>query len=1205
MKKQILDGCTAAAHVAFALSDVATVYPITPVASMGDTAMKWGLAGRLNLMGQPLEVREMESELGAAGAVHGAAAAGALATTFTASQGLMLMIPNMYKISGEMLPVVFHVGCRSLATHALSIFGDHQDVMACRATGFAMLASASVQETMDLGLVAHLASIEGSLPVLHFFDGWRTSSEMGTIDVIDYEDMRPLVNWDKVDEFRRKAMNPEHPDQRGSAQNPDVYFQNREASNRYYDAFPGIVQEAMDKVAGLTGRQYHLVDYCGAADADRVIVVIGSAADVVSETVGYLNRECGYKTGVVKIRLYRPFPVEAFLAALPKSVRTVAVLDRTKEPGAQHEPLCEDVMTALYGTPQSSAIRVIGGRYGLSSKEFDPPMVKAVFDEMAKEKPQNPFTVGINDDVTHLSLEVTDHIETEVAAGTHQTILYAIGNDGTVGGTKQVAEIIGNSPGLYAQAYFSYSAKKSGGYTISQLRIGKAPVTSAYGIDGADYIGCHKTSYVNRFSMLDKIKAGGIFVLNSPWTPQQMCSKLPLDMRKAIADKKLRFYNIDADKIAAQCGLGTRINMPMETVFLYLTEIIPFEEASGALKEQIKKSYIHEGGDVVEMNLKAVSMTVEALHEVDYCSIDGWTTQPEDLRRSETTFATPELESFIKNVHTPCIKGRGDIIPVSALDPAGILPMGTTAYEHRRIATRVPVWDAEKCVECTKCSLVCPHAAIRPFILTAEEAEKAPEGFKMKDAVGTPALKGYKFHIQNYTEDCLGCSSCSIICQGHALTMTPIEDVIDTEPRLLEWTKENVTLKDNLLPRASVNGSQLQQPCLEFSGACAGCGETPYVKLLTQLFGERLLIANATGCSSIWGANFPSNAYCTNQHGKGPAWGNSLFEDNGEYGYGMLVAIEQRRHRVAEQARALIVKPETPACLKEPLEAWYSAKDNPELSASTGEQLKSMLESVKALDPAYAKLLKDADLFGKKSVWCIGGDGWAYDIGFAGLDHVLASGEPIKVLVMDTECYSNTGGQTSKATPRSAVAKYSPEGKRVAKKELGRMMMTYGSVYVASISLGANYQQAIDALMEAERYPGPAIVIAYCPCLTHGIRPGLGHSIVEQRRAVESGYWPLYRFNPVAYAKGEKALTIDSVIPGPDHSGNNGSSALTVSPPYPNREPVRTVDEYVMNEDRYADLGMTAPNKAGILRPKLQQDCNRNLDALKLIAGEK
>ncbi len=1202
MNKQILDGCTAAAHVAFALSDVATIYPITPIASMGDTAQKWGLEGRKNLMGQAMEVQELESELGAAGAVHGALAAGALATTFTSSQGLMLMIPNMYKIAGELLPGVFHVGCRSLATHALSIFGDHQDVMACRATGFTMLASASVQETMDLALVAHLASIEGSLPVLHFFDGWRTSSEMDTIDVIDYESMRPLVNWDKVNEFRRRSMNPEHPDLRGSAQNPDVYFQNREAANKFYNAFPAIVQEAMDKVATITGRQYHLVDYHGATDADRVIVVMGSAADVVSETVDYLNSEKGYKTGVIKVRLYRPFPAEELVKALPGSVKCVAVLDRTKEAGSVHEPLCEDVISALY--PTGRAIKVIGGRYGLSSKEFNPAMVKAVFDEMANEHPRQEFTVGINDDVTHLSLDFSEPVETSATAETFQTIFYAIGNDGTVGATKQVADVIGSEPGIYAQAYFNYSAKKSGGYTISQLRVGHSPVTSAYEIEDADYVGCHKTSYVNRFTMVDKAKEGGFFVLNSPWSAQDMTTKLPLEMRKTIADKHLRFFNIDADKIAAQCGLLPRINVIMETVFLYLSKLLPFESALSELKKRISSTYMHEGGDVVARNLKAMDMAVAALKEIDYNSVDGWTTTPQETKKRTLSFGNPQIESFIRNIHTPCIKGQGNSIPVSQLAPDGVMPMGTTAYEHRRIATKIPVWDAEKCVECTECSLVCPHAAIRPVLLNAGEVAKAPEGFPMKPAHGDSALEGLQYHIQVYPEDCLGCSSCSIICPGKALTMTPIDDAEEAALSQLEWVKANVTIKDTLLPVESLRGSQLRKPGLEFSGACAGCGETPYVKLLTQLFGERLLIANATGCSSIWGANFPSNAYCAVKDGKGPAWGNSLFEDNGEYGFGMLLAVEQRRKRVADQVKDLIDSPQTPAYLKASLEAWYTNRNDAELSARTGEELKSILTPFSQSDGDLKDLFEASDMFAKKSVWAIGGDGWAYDIGFAGLDHVLASGKPIKILVMDTECYSNTGGQTSKATPRSAVAKYAPDGKRVAKKELGRMMMTYGSVYVASIALGANYQQAIDALVEAERYPGPAIVIAYCPCLNHGIRPGLGHSIVEERRAVEAGYWPLYRFNPEAYAKGETPLTMDSVLPGPDNSGTNGSAPFTESPGYPNPEPVRTVSEYAMNEDRYADLNMVDPKEAGILRPELQKDCSRNLYELKKIAGQ-
>ncbi|WP_297059423.1 pyruvate:ferredoxin (flavodoxin) oxidoreductase [uncultured Duncaniella sp.] len=1199
MRKEILDGCTAAAHVAYALSDVATIYPITPVASMGQTAQKWGLEGRLNLMGQALEVREMESELGAAGAMHGALAAGSLATTFTASQGLMLMIPNMYKMAGEMLPGVFHVGCRSVATHALSIFGDHQDVMGCRSTGLTMLASASVQEAMDLGLVAHLAAIDGSLPVLHFFDGWRTSSEMNTIDVIDYDTIRQLVDWDKVREFRRRAMNPEHPDLRGSAQNPDVYFQNTEARNRYYDAFPAIVQAAMDRMAKSIGRQYHLVDYFGAPDADRVIVIMGSGADVVSETVDYLNRERGYKTGVIKIRLYRPFPVEAFRNALPASVRTVAVMDRTKEAGAQHEPLCQDVISAIYsGHIPSPAPKVIGGRYGLSSKEFNPSMVKAVFDEMADENPRLTFTVGINDDVTHLSLDVKEKVDTSASSGSYQTILYAIGNDGTVGGTKQVASIIGNTPGLYAQAYFSYSAKKSGGYTISQLRVAHDPVTSAYGIESADYVGCHKASYVHRFSMLDNIKHGGIFVLNSPWTAEQMIARIPLSMRAKIADKKLRFYNIDADSIAAKVGLAPRVNMPMEAVFLYLSHIIPYETGLSELQQKIRETYIHEGGDVVRRNIQAVSMAIDALKEIDYANIDGWSTAPDKTRQPSPIFRNAIVKDFIEKIHTPCIKGNGDDVPVSAFTPDGTMPMGTTAYEHRRIATRVPVWDADKCVECTECSLVCPHAAIRPFILNAEEANSAPKDIVTKEATGADALKGYRFRIQNFTEDCLGCSSCSLICPGHALTMTPIEDVIESELPKLEWIRENVSPKEDLIPAESVNGSQLRMPYLEFSGACAGCGETPYIKLLTQLFGQRLIIANATGCSSIWGANFPSNAYCTDSKGHGPAWGNSLFEDNAEYGFGMLVSVKQRREHLVNLVKGLIESESTMPYLKEPLEAWLSSREDPKLSAATASQLIAMISPVKDVSPKYAELLESADLLAKKSVWAIGGDGWAYDIGFAGLDHVLASGEPIKILVMDTECYSNTGGQTSKATPRACVAKYSPDGKSTPKKNLGRMMMTYGDIYVASISLGANYQQAIDALVEAERYQGPAIVIAYCPCINHGIRPGLGHSIIEERRAVEAGYWPLYRFNPEAYEKGENPLTIDHVIPGPDNSGTNGSNEETTSHKFSNSEPLDYIAQYIKEEDRYIDLNMISPERADLLQPKLQQDCNRENEAL-------
>ena len=1201
MNKQILDGCTAAAHVAYAMSEIATIYPITPIASMGDTAKKWGMHGRLNLFGQKLEVREMESELGAAGAVHGALVGGALATTFTASQGLMLMIPNMYKIAGELLPAVFHVGCRSLANHALSIFGDHQDVMECRATGFTMLVSASVQETMDLAVVAHIAAIKGSLPVLHFFDGWRTSSEMDTIDVIDYDSIAKIMPFEEVEAFRRRAMNPEHPDTRGTAQNADVYFQNSEATNRYYDAFPSIVQEAMDSLAGITGRQYHLVDYVGAPDADRVIVIMASGADVAAEASEWLNREKGYKTGVIKVRLYRPFPAEQFLKALPPTVKSIAVLDRTKEPGSVHEPLCQDVITALFEAGRSD-IKVIGGRYGLSSKEFDPSMVKAVFDHLASQEPKRTFTVGINDDVTHLSLAPEDNINTLASSDCFQAVLYGIGNDGTVSGTRQAASVLAEDPDLYAQLYFSYSAKKSGGYTISQLRVGHSPISSAYSIIDADYVGCHKASYVNRFDMIDKLREGGTFVLNSPWEADQMIKFLPLKMRQQIAAKKLKFYNIDADSIAAKEKLAPHINMPMEVVMLKLAGIMPFEKAYQALQQTIKTTYMHEGGEIVDRNLKAISMALDALHEIDYNSIEGWNSAPEQSsNRPAPVYPNAALKNFIEKIHTPCIHGQGNTIPVSALSPDGVIPNGSTAYEHRRIATRVPVWDAEKCVECTECSLVCPHAAIRPFVLSASEAAELPDSIATKEAKGAESLKGYRFRIQNYPEDCLGCSSCSLICPGNALTMTPIGDVLDREMANLEWLQTHVEPKPRLLPAASVNGSQLRTPGLQFSGACAGCGETPYVKLLTQLFGDRLLIANATGCSSIWGADHPSSAYCaTDKSGRGPAWANSLFEDNAEFGYGILLAMRHRRRRLENSVKDLISSSSTPSFLKAPLEAWLNSSDEAEASVATADQLLSMITPMAEENPDLKSLLNQSDMLASKTVWAIGGDGWAYDIGFAGLDHVLASGEPIKILVMDTECYSNTGGQLSKATPRAAVAKYAPDGKSTPKKNLGRMMMTYGNVYVASIALGANYQQAIDALTEAERYPGPAIVIAYCPCINHGIRPGLGHSIVEERRAVEAGYWPLYRYNPL---NEESPLTIDNVIPGADNSGHNGSSPLTESPAYPGApEPLDDVHGFTMGDDRYMDLQMVSPHRAATLRPRLQEDCNLENEALKKLS---
>ncbi|MCH5240101.1 MAG: pyruvate:ferredoxin (flavodoxin) oxidoreductase [Muribaculaceae bacterium] len=1156
---KIVDGCTAATYVAYAFSEVATIYPITPIASMGETADKWNAEGLKNLYGSPMQVKEMESELGAAGATHGALCAGALATTFTASQGLMLMIPNMYKISGELLPGVFHVGCRSLATQALSIFGDHQDVMACRATGFALLASASVQETHDLAIVSHLAAIEGRVPVLHFFDGWRTSNEMSTISMVPYEDLQPLVPHEKVLEFRNRAMNPEHPDLRGSAQNSDVYFQNREAANKYYDAFADIVQSKMDQIAPLVGKNYHLFDYVGAPDADRIIISIGSSCDVIEETVDYLNRQ-GEKTGLIKVRLYRPFSAKHLLAAIPESVKSIAVLDRTKEPGAAGEPLYLDVATALYKAKRD--VTLIGGRYGLSSKEFDPSMAKRVFDELKKDTPKDIFTIGINDDVTNLSLEVDDHIIT-LPDNISQAIFYGMGSDGTVGATKMAAKIIGNADKLYAQAYFHYSAKKSGGYTISELRISPDPVSSAYGIENADFVMCNKDTYTSRFDIIKNLKEGGVLVINSHWSAEEMNSKLPASLRKGIAEKRIKLYNLDAVKIATAHDLGVRINTVMLTSFLKLVPIVPFEDSISRLKELISDTYKHEGMAVVDQNLAAIDDALQALTPINYPS--DW------MDASEETEEHPEWPEYVKEIANPCMKLEGDKLPVSLFSPDGVMPMGTTAYEKRRIAINIPQWDVDKCVECTLCSYVCPHATIRPYLLDAGEKEKAPAAMSTKDARYNET-KGLQWRIQVYPEDCVGCGSCAVICPGHALTMMPLESQLETQIPLLEYVRQHVTIKDNLLPRNTIAGSQMHQPLLEFSGACAGCGETPYVKLMTQLMGERLLIANATGCSSIWGANFPSNAYCINRFGHGPAWGNSLFEDNAEYGFGMAVAIAHRRQRLIELATQTVSDEKSPADLKVALQNWLDVKDDKEKSYKLGQAAIQVMQKYSADStlPNVTEMIECHDLFGKKSIWIIGGDGWAYDIGFAGLDHVLAQNVDVNILVMDTECYSNTGGQTSKATPLGSTAKYSYDGKRTFKKDLGRMMMTYGFVYVASIALGANYIQGLNALEEADSYSGPSIVIAYCPCINHGIRAGMSHSIVEEKLAVKCGYWPLYRYNPTK----DTPLTVDCAKPDDSMAG------------------------FLDGEDRYADLKLRDPKEADILRPELKERCDNLYDLM-------
>ena len=1154
--KKIIDGCTAATHIAYAMSDAATIYPISPASDMGELADQWAVNGRKNLMGQTMVVHEMESELGAAGAVHGCLAGGALTTTFTASQGLMLMIPNMYKIAGELLPAVFHVTSRSISAHALSIFGDHQDVMACRHTGFAFLASSSVQECMDLALVAHLSAIDSSVPFCHFMDGMRTSSELQNIEMIDYEDIRPLVDWDKVQAFRAKAMNPEHPFMRGTAQNPDVYFQNKEAANLFYTATPGIVENNMEKVAKLTGRIYHLFDYVGADDAEYIIITIGSSSQVVEEVVDYLNKQ-NQKVGLIKVRLYRPFSVEHLMKAIPSTTKVISVLDRTKEPGAQGEPLYQDVCTALQ--TQNRQIRVLGGRYGLSSKDFTPSMVKAVFDNMMQPQPKPIFTIGITDDVSNLSLPVNDIIYT-TPADTIQCKLYGFGSDGTIGANEQAARIIGDNSDLHIQAYFSHDSKKSGGYTVSHLRFSKEPITSSYLIQRADYVACHKSSYVDKFDMLEDIEPGGTFVLNSPWTLEEMEKELPAQMRRTIASKGLKFYNIDAIKVAAEVGLGVRINMIMQTVFFKLTNIIDFDKAITLLKADIQNIYAKEGQAVIDKDLKAVDNTLIALTEIKYP--DTW------KNAIDAPLKPVDEPDFVRYIAKPILALKGDDLPVSKFSPDGIVPLGTTAYEKRGVANQIPFWDVDKCIQCTQCSFVCPHAAIRPYLPTGDELKDAPATFILKKATGGPNFAELNYRIQVYADDCMGCGNCINICPAKALSFKDYRSEVDEQRINLAFAENNITFKEGLLPRKSIKGTQLYQPLLEFSGACAGCGETPYVKLVTQLFGERMIIANATGCSSIWGASMPSMPYCKNKNGYGPAWGNSLFEDNAEYGYGLATAVKQRRSHLEDTVDTLLAQKDLDSAVQQALLAWKAGKDDSDKSYQLGQDVLTAIKG-NTTNPLFKDLTDEADMFGKKSVWIIGGDGWAYDIGFGGLDHVLASGENVNVLVLDTECYSNTGGQTSKATPLSAIAKFSSAGKRTEKKELGRMMMTYGNVYVASIAIGANKQHAINALCEAEAYDGPSIVIAYCPCINHGLRAGMGTSIQEEGYAVACGYWPLYRYNPDLAKAGKEPLSVDYQKP-------NGE-----------------LQSYISGEDRYEALTEKMPDEAKILHTELEQDCDK------------
>jgi len=1148
--KTSVDGNTAAAHIAYAFSDVAAIYPITPSSPMGEEVDAWAAYGRKNIFNQVLKVSEMQSEGGAAGAVHGALSAGACATTFTASQGLLLMIPNMYKISGELMPCVFHVSARAIAGQALSIFGDHQDVMATRPTGFAILSSNSVQEVMDLALVAHLSTLEASIPFLHFFDGFRTSHEIQKIEMIDYDDVKKLVNWNAVKKHRQRALNPEHPHQRGTAQNPDIYFQVTEAANSIYQKVPAIVEAEMKKVAALTGRTYHLFDYVGAPDADRIIILMGSGCEIVEETVGYLNKK-GEKVGLIKVRLYRPFSAEHFINVLPKTVKKIAVLDRTKEVTAFGEPLYLDVCSVLHD--RNIHPLVVGGRYGLGSKDFTPTMAKAVFDNLKLSTPKNHFTVGIVDDVTHTSIPLGEQIDT-VPEGLIRCKFWGIGGDGTVGANKDAIKIIGDNTSMYVQGYFAYDSKKSGGVTMSHLRFGKSPIHSSYLIEKADYIACHQPSYVDKYDLLEGIRDGGTFVLNSPWTLDQMQTCLPNSLKKTIAQNHLKFYTIDAVKIAEDIGLGGRINMIMQTVFFKLSNVLPIDEAIQYLKDAIAKTYSKKGQKVIEMNWKAVDAALQGLQEIRYPP--SWASlQPEKpLKR--------EVPEFVEKVMCPMLAQQGDKLPVSAFTPAGIFPSGTTQYEKRGVAINVPEWIIDKCIQCNQCAMVCPHAAIRPVLLTSEEMQNAPKGYSAKKAIGKEA-ESLSFRIQVYTEDCMGCGNCADICPAKekALVMKPIATQIGTQIPYQQYS-DKIPARSGGFDKFTVKGSQFQRPLLEFSGACSGCGETPYLKTITQLFGDRMLVANATGCSSIWGGSAPSVPFTTNEKGFGPAWANSLFEDNAEYGFGMALGTMQRREKLADLITNALEK--TSGDLKTAFTEWLDHMYDAEESKSAAEKIKALLEKHHA-DPLLQEIRESRDMLTKKSIWCIGGDGWAYDIGYGGLDHVIAMNEDVNLLVFDTELYSNTGGQSSKATPIGSIAKFAESGKKTKKKDLGLIAISYGYVYVASVSMGANKNQFLKAIKEAESYRGPSLIIAYAPCINHGIKAGMGKTQDEEKRAVESGYWPLYRYDPRLVSEGKNPFQLDS------------------------GEPNGTIHDFIMGEVRYAALTKTFPGEAERLHKKLEE----------------
>ena len=1171
-KMKTMDGNQAASHASYAFTDVAAIYPITPSSVMAEHTDEWATEGRTNIFGQTVQVTEMQSEAGAAGAVHGSLAAGALTTTYTASQGLLLMIPNLYKIAGEQLLGVINVSARALASHALSIFGDHSDVYACRQTGCAMLCESSVQEVMDLTPVAHLAAIKGKVPFINFFDGFRTSHEIQKIETWDYEDLADMADWDAIDEFRKHALNPNHPCQRGSAQNPDIFFQAREACNPYYDALPAVVQEYMDKVNEKIGTDYKLFNYYGAADAEHVIVAMGSVNDTIEETIDYMIAKDNAKVGVVKVRLYRPFCAEALVNAIPDTVKKITVLDRTKEPGSLGEPLYLDVVAALKGT-KFDAVEIYTGRYGLGSKDTTPAQIVAVYGNTEKKR----FTLGIVDDVTNLSLELGAPLVT-TPEGTTNCKFWGLGADGTVGANKNSIKIIGDNTDMYAQAYFDYDSKKSGGVTMSHLRFGHKKIKSTYLIKTADFVACHNPAYVRKYNMVQEIVDGGTFLLNCPWSAEELEKHLPGQMKKYIADHNINFYTIDGVKIGIETGMGpTRINTILQSAFFKLTGIIPEEKAIELMKAAAKKTYGRKGEDVVMKNWAAIDAGAQGVVKVEVP--ESWKNcGDEGLDYKVVTEGRKDVVDFVNNIQTKVSAQEGNTLPVSAFVDYvdGTTPSGSSAYEKRGIAVNVPVWNPDNCIQCNFCSYVCPHAVIRPVAMTEAETAGLPEGTKVLPMTGMPE---YKFVITVSALDCTGCGSCANVCPGKkgekALTMDTLEKHLDEQP-VFDYG-QTLPIKEDVIAKfkeTTVKGSQFKQPLLEFSGACAGCGETPYAKLITQLFGDRMYIANATGCSSIWGNSSPSTPYTVNAKGQGPAWDNSLFEDNAEFGYGMLLAQNAIRSGLKAKVEAVAANEAASEEVKAACQEWL---DTYSVGATNGTATEKLVAALDGIDcPTCKEIVKNKDFLAKKSQWIFGGDGWAYDIGFGGVDHVLASGKDINVMVFDTEVYSNTGGQASKATKTGAVAQFAAGGKDVKKKDLASIAMSYGYVYVAQISMGADYAQTVKAIAEAEAYPGPSLIIAYAPCINHGIKKGMSKAQTEEKLAVETGYWNNFRYNPAA----EKKFTLDSKAPN-----------------------MEGYQDFLKGEVRYASLAMKNPERAANLFAKNEAEAKERYEYLsKLVA---